>query len=188
MTNRPDAAKTCAANAPSAVPAILSPPPRRARTSRATRPKTTGPTARGAAPDKYLFSHMGTYSQTRPESGSPARPKGATKSSGKKQRSKRTRQKSEAMPLRSQSPYRVGSRPFGPPNSFGCAVAFASACFRRASASASARWAAGVSGLRAAPCGLDSGGLDSGGAGGEGSSLMQNFPASLSVSQVRPHR
>jgi hypothetical protein len=52
------------------------------------------------------------------------------------------------MPLFSQSPYRVGSGPFGPPDSLGAGLALASAACLRASASASARWAAGVSGLR----------------------------------------
>jgi hypothetical protein len=50
--------------------------------------------------------------------------------------------------LVSQSPYRVGSGPFGPWNSLGIGFASAAAACRRASASASARWAADESGFR----------------------------------------
>jgi hypothetical protein len=61
---------------------------------------------------------------------------------------RRELQKSEAMPLVSQSPYRVGSGPCGPWNSFGTGLASAVAACRRASASASARFAAGDNGFR----------------------------------------
>jgi hypothetical protein len=57
-------------------------------------------------------------------------------------------QKSEAIPLFSQSPYRVGSGPFGPRTSLGKDFALAAAAKRRASASTSARSAAGESGFR----------------------------------------
>jgi len=47
-----------------------------------------------------------------------------------------------------QSPYLVGSGPFAPETPWAAGLAFASAAFLRASASASARFAAGVSCLR----------------------------------------
>src|SRR5229473_5302681 len=75
-------------------------------------------------------------------------------------------QKSEAIPLFSQSPYLVGSGPLGPWTSFGTGLAFASAAFLRASASASARFAAGVSCLRSGEASV---------AGNEGSSVIASF-------------
>ncbi len=52
-------------------------------------------------------------------------------------------QKSWVMPLRSQSPKRVGSGPLPPPTSFVGGVAGDGAFFRLCAASARARWAAG---------------------------------------------
>src|SRR5579863_2186192 len=78
------------------------------------------------------------------------------------------------MPLFSQSPYRVGSGPFGPCNSLGAGFASAAAADLRASASASARLAAGESGLRSAACSSDG--------GREGLSVIDAIPAM----RVRP--
>ena len=50
-------------------------------------------------------------------------------------------QKSTAIPLRSQSPYRTGSGPSRPPSSFGRSISLA--FLRRSSASAKARMASG---------------------------------------------
>src|SRR5258705_10181232 len=77
------------------------------------------------------------------------------------------------MPLFSQSPYRVGSGPFGPPDSFAAGLAFAAAACLRASASANARIAAGDSGLRCS--------ADAAVAGREESLVISESPAGLTI-------
>src|SRR5882672_6113711 len=77
------------------------------------------------------------------------------------------------MPLFSQSPYRVGSGPFGPPDSFAAGLAFAAAACLRASASANARVAAGDSGLRCSE--------DADVAGREESSVIAESPATATI-------
>jgi hypothetical protein len=77
-------------------------------------------------------------------------------------------QKSEAMPLFSQSPYLVGSGPLGPCSSLGEGFALASARSLRASASARARLAAGESDLRSDADLVE--------AGGEGFSVIDDIP------------
>src|SRR6266850_2602375 len=77
------------------------------------------------------------------------------------------------MPLFSQSPYRVGSGPFGPPDSFAAGLAFAAASCLRASASANARIAAGDSGLRCS--------ADADVAGREESFVISESPAGLTI-------
>src|SRR5712671_4748391 len=77
------------------------------------------------------------------------------------------------MPLFSQSPYRVGSGPFRPPDSFAAGLAFAAAACLRTSASANARIAAGDSGLRCS--------ADADVAGREESFVISESPAGLTI-------